>query len=115
MMPAAAVSSITGQDSAALRANSSLAALGVAGRTGKMSADQIDRAARDFESLFMAQMLESMFGESAGEDAFGSEDTNEVYKGLMMQEYGKIIAASGGIGIASHVRDTLLKLQESGS
>lgn len=113
MIPASAVSSITSQDSPYLRASSALATLGVAGKTHAMSDAQIDSAARDFESLFVAQMLESMFGESVGEDAFGSEDTNEVYKGMMMQEYGKIVAASGGIGIAQHVRTTLLKLQET--
>lgn len=113
MIPAATVTAVTNQDSPYLRANSALATLGVAAKA-KMNPEQIDKAAKDFESLFVSQMLESMFGESLGEEAFGSEDTNEVYKGLMMQEYGKIIAASGGIGIAPYVKSTLLKLQEVG-
>jgi flagellar protein FlgJ len=57
-------------------------------------------------------MVEQMFGESIGSDAFGSEDTDEVYKGLMVQEYGKMITQSGGIGIADYVKRELLKQQE---
>ncbi len=68
--------------------------------------------ARDFESMFVSQMVEQMFGESIGSDAFGTADTDEVYKGLMVQEYGKIITQSGGIGIADYVKRELLKQQE---
>ncbi len=77
-----------------------------------MSSDQAEAAAKDFESMFIGQMLEQMFGESQGEEAFGDKDTDEVYKSLMMDEYGKQIAKSGGIGIASYVTRELLKLQE---
>ena len=73
---------------------------------------QIDATAKDFESMFISQMLEQMFGDSQGSDAFGDEETSEVYKGLMVEEYGKQIAKAGGIGIASYVKTELLKLQE---
>ncbi len=79
---------------------------------GIQTANGADKAAKDFESMFVSQMLEHMFGESIGDDSFGDEESSEVYKGLMMQEYGKQIAASGGIGIASYVKRELLKLQE---
>lgn len=77
-----------------------------------ISGAQIDGAAQDFESLFISQMLEQMFGDSIGDDAFGDSETSEVYKGLMVQEYGKLIAKSGGIGVAPYVKNELLKLQE---
>lgn len=115
MIPAATVVSTASPESPYARANSALAALGANGKKGfHMSPEQIDKAAKDFESMFVAQMLEGMFGESLGEEAFGGADSDEVYKSLMLQEYGKIIAASGGIGIASHVKNELLKQQEIG-
>ena len=77
-----------------------------------MTADQAEVAAHDFESMFIAQMLEQMFGDSIGEEAFGDSDSNQVYKGLMLDAYGKEIAKSGGIGIADYVKKELLKLQE---
>ena len=77
-----------------------------------MDPQKAEATAHDFESLFISQMVEQMFGESIGSDAFGSEDTDEVYKGLMVQEYGKMITQSGGIGIADYVKRELLKQQE---
>ncbi len=77
-----------------------------------MTPDKAEAAAKDFESLFITQMLENMFDESSGEEAFGSKDTNDVYKGLLMEQYGKLISRAGGIGIASYVKQELLKQQE---
>ena len=71
-----------------------------------------DAAAKDFEALFISQMVENMFGDSVGSEAFGSEESDEVYKGLMVQEYGKMIVNAGGIGIADYVKRELLKQQE---
>jgi len=83
------------------------------GQIGAMSNDQIDQVSKDFEALFIGQMLEPMFdGDSIGAEAFGDSQSNDVYKGLMMDEYGKQIARSGGIGIADYVKKELLKLQE---
>lgn len=71
-----------------------------------------DKAAQDFESLFISQMIEQMFGESLGDDFFGSDESSDVYKQLMVDQYGKQISASGGIGIADYVKRELLKMQE---
>lgn len=77
-----------------------------------MTSEQVDKVAKDFESMFISQMTEQMFGESSGETAFGTSDTDEVYKGLMVQEYGKMITKAGGMGIADYVKRELLKTQE---
>ncbi|MEZ5691688.1 MAG: rod-binding protein [Rickettsiales bacterium] len=76
------------------------------------SEQKIDALARDFEAVFISQMMDKMFGESIGTDAFGSKESDEIYKGLMVQEYGKLIVKSGGIGIADYVKRELLHLQE---
>jgi flagellar protein FlgJ len=84
------------------------------GQVGHMSNDQIDKVANDFESMFIGQMLEPMFeGDSIGESAFGDSTSGDVYKSLMMDEYGKQITRAGGIGIADFVKKELLKLQET--
>lgn len=98
-----------------LTSNSRLEAsarLTAAGTVKKMDSAQIDQAAQDFESMFIGQMMEQMFGESLGDELFGDQETNDVYKGLMMEEYGKQITRAGGIGIADYVKRELLKLQE---
>ena len=66
----------------------------------KMTPEQMEQVAKDFESLFISQMMEQMFDdESLGTDLFGDKQTSEIYKGLMLEEYGDIISESGGIGI----------------
>jgi Rod binding domain-containing protein len=77
-----------------------------------MSASQIDKVSKDFESLFIGMMLEHMFGDSVGTEAFGDKESSDIYKGLMTENYGKAIAQAGGIGVASYVKTELLKLQE---
>lgn len=77
-----------------------------------MTPAQIDKVSSDFESMFVSQMLDQMFGDSLGAEAFGDSESSEVYKGMMVEQYGKQIARSGGIGIASYVKQELLKLQE---
>ncbi|MGE0754468.1 MAG: rod-binding protein [Alphaproteobacteria bacterium] len=76
---------------------------------------QAQKAAEDFEALFISQMLTHMFGESLGNEFFGSEETSEIYRGLMADEYAKKLTQSGGIGVADYVKKELLKLQEVSS
>ncbi len=81
-------------------------------RVKTMSHGQIEQTAKDFESMFITQMLEPMFGESLGTDLFGDEQSSDIYKGMMMEQFGKEITRSGGIGIADYVKRELLRLQE---
>lgn len=85
---------------------------GLASRVAHMDEKQVDAVAQNFESMFVGQMLEQMAGDSLGSEAFGDAETNDVYKGMMMDEYGKVIARAGGIGIAPYIKKELLKLQE---
>ena len=78
-----------------------------------MTPQQAEAAGKDFESMFLSQMLEQMFGDSIGDDAFGDADSSDVYKSMMVDAYGKEISRSGGIGIADYVKKELLKLQET--
>ena len=85
---------------------------GMFGNVGAMSTGQIDAVSKDFESMFISQMTEQMFGDSQGSEAFGNEESSSVYQSMMADEYGKQISRSGGIGIADYVKQELLKLQE---
>jgi len=73
----------------------------------------VDKVSKDFESVFISQMMESMFGDSSGDEAFGSTETNDIYKGMMMDQYGKEIVKAGGIGIAAYVKAELIKQQQA--
>ena len=72
----------------------------------------IHKAAQEFESVFLGQMMAPMFEGLGEDDPFGGGPSAKVYRSMMVQEYGKVIARSGGIGIAEAVEREILKLQE---
>jgi Rod binding domain-containing protein len=42
----------------------------------------------------------------------GDDSANSIYKSMLVEEYGKTLAKSGGFGIADHVTRQLLQAQE---
>lgn len=75
---------------------------------------KIDAAAQDFEAVFLAQMMEHMFSTLEVNPLFGGGEGEETFRSLLVDEYGKLMARAGGIGIADHVKRELLRLQEVG-
>lgn len=75
---------------------------------------KIEDSAREFEAVFLSEMLKPMFAEvNKSDPLFGGGHGEEVFNGFLVQEYGKLMAARGGIGIADHVKAELLKIQEA--
>jgi len=72
----------------------------------------IDKSAEDFEAVFLSQMLESMFKGIKTDGPFGGGHAEEMMRSFMLQEYGKVMVAGGGIGIADAVKRELLHAQE---
>jgi Rod binding domain-containing protein len=75
----------------------------------------IENKAQEFEGVFLAQMLGQMFEGISTEGPFGGGQGEQMFRSLMMDEYGKQIAKQGGIGIATSVTRELLKQQEAAS
>jgi Rod binding domain-containing protein len=69
-------------------------------------------AAEDFEAFFLSQVFEQMFAGVEPDPMFGGGEGESVFRSLMLQEYGKAVARTGGIGIADAVQKEILKLQE---
>lgn len=86
--------------------------MALSGKGHRMTDAQMNAVAKDFESMFISQMMGAMFSDDTLGDMFGDQQTKEVYRGMMMEEYGKKITEVGGIGIASFVKKELLALQE---
>lgn len=70
------------------------------------------QAAEEFEAVFLAQMLGPMFDNLETDGMFGGGSSEKIYRSLLVQEYGKSIAKTGGIGISDAVQSEILKLQE---
>lgn len=71
-----------------------------------------DAAAQNFEAFFLARMLDQMFEGVETGGLFGGGQGERVWRSMLNQEYGKVIAKQGGVGIADMVKAEILKLQE---
>jgi peptidoglycan hydrolase FlgJ len=71
------------------------------------------KAAEDFESFFVSQSFENMFSGVGADQMFGGGSAETVYRSMLLQEYGKVTARNGGIGIADAVQKEMLRLQEN--
>jgi flagellar protein FlgJ len=74
--------------------------------------DRTEAAAKDFEAVFLTQMMQSMFAGLGDEGPMGGGEAMGTYRSMLADEYGKTIAASGGIGLADHVRRELIAAQQ---
>lgn len=69
-------------------------------------------AAESFEAQFLAQMLGHMFTGISTDGPFGGGRSEEIWRSQMIDQYGQLIARSGGVGIADHVLAEILRVQE---
>ncbi len=68
-------------------------------------------AAQNFEAMFLNSMFQQMFTGIDGDGPFGGSGALKVWRSFLTDQYAKTFAKAGGIGIASHVYDALLKQQ----
>lgn len=85
---------------------SSFRANGSVGATGGKS------PAEKFEALVLHQFVETMLPDDAG-DVFGKGATGEIWKSMLAEQVANQMAASGGIGIADLMSDTLKRGTEA--
>lgn len=101
----------------ALTANSPLSLVDSLRRGAAPTIDPKDMAkakaaAEDFEAFFVSHAFEDMFAGMDTDPMFGGGEAEQMFRSFLLQEYGKKVAASGGIGVSSMVQQQLLQLQE---
>lgn len=81
--------------------------------TATGNAAAASKSAKEFESVFISQFLGSMFSGIPTDGPFGGGEGEEMFRSMMVNEYGKSIEARGGFGLANAVTRQLLKHQET--
>ncbi len=72
---------------------------------------QVTAAAKDFEAMFMSQMLQPMWEGVNVDGQFGGGHGEQVMRSLLVQEYGKAMATGGGFGLADSIKAEMIRLQ----
>lgn len=75
--------------------------------TARAAADTTDaeilRAAREFESMFLAEMLAPMFEALDTEGLGGGGMGERMFRPMLVERYAQSIAQAGGVGVADYI------------
>ncbi|ABS64164.1 hypothetical protein Plav_2555 [Parvibaculum lavamentivorans DS-1] len=86
--------------------------------TGKPAAKDEARDARiwetaqDFEAQFVSTLFQSMYEGVGEDDPFSGGPGETMFRSMLVDQYGRQMAQSGGIGIADAVYREMLQMQE---
>ena len=80
--------------------------------TATGNAATASKASKEYESVFISQFLGSMFSGISADGPTGGGEGEEMFRSLMIDQYGKSMEQRGGFGLASALQRQLLKHQE---
>lgn len=84
------------------------------GLTGKNNMAAVDKAAQDFEAVFIGEFIGAMFEGVKTDGPFGGGPGEGIFRSLMIEQYSKTVAANGGFGLSDAVKREILHMQEKG-
>lgn len=71
----------------------------------------IKKAADEFESMVLSQMLAPMFEALDTKGMFGGGQGEEMFRPMLIEQYAKGIAKAGGIGLSASVAREMMAMQ----
>jgi len=94
-------------------ANSDLAMHKVKSTLNEKKLQDIDAAAKDFEAMFIGEMLAPMFDTVQTDEVSGGGQGEDTWKGMLVEEYAKQIVKTGGIGLSDDIKAKMIEMQEA--
>ncbi len=92
---------------------SAFASKAYAGMDKDAVAKKAHAVAADFESVYVADAFKAMFKDVSVDPLNGkSDNSNETWRDMMIDQYAKDFVKKGGIGIADGIAAELIKIQE---
>lgn len=77
--------------------------------------EKIRQAVEEFEAFFISQTFEQMYSTVPVNETFGGGNAEKIFRSMLIDEYGKMTAKSGGIGLTDQIMTQLLRQQENDS
>ena len=68
-------------------------------------------AAKEFEAVFLSQMISHMFEGVGTDPVFGGGHSEDMFRTMMVQEYGKQMAKGQGVGISDQLQKMMIQMQ----
>jgi len=77
------------------------------------SEEEARQVAEDFEAFFLSQMVEAMFKGVGENNEFTGGAGESAFSGLLHEEYARVMAGTGGLGLSDNLTNEILRYQES--
>ncbi len=90
----------------------STAAMQGLGQAAKTADPKTAAAAKDFEAVFLSEMFSHMFEGLNVDPMFGGGQGEKMFRGMLVQQYGKMMAQGHGIGISDQLQKMMIQMQE---
>ena len=79
--------------------------------TDQQRAD-MEKVAVEFEANFLAEMLK-FGGQDDSRETFGGGAGEDAFSGFLVREQASMMAKGGGIGLAAHIFESLIRTAEN--
>ncbi|MFH1157928.1 MAG: rod-binding protein [Pseudomonadota bacterium] len=82
---------------------------------GSLSPQQLERtkaAAEDFEAVFLSEMMSHMFEGVGTDPVFGGGAGEDIFRGMLVQEYGRQMTKGHGVGISDQLQKVMIQMQQ---
>lgn len=87
----------------------------IAARAGKLDEKtlaKIDEASKEYEAVFLTEMLNHMFKDISFDPMNGDKSAaQDIYKQHLVKEYASMLTENGGVGLAKDIRSQLIEIQ----
>ena len=74
--------------------------------------EKVKATAKNFEAMYVQEMMQHMWDGIETDGPFGGGKGEEVFRSLMIEQYGKLVADSGQTKIAAQLSREMLRMQE---
>ncbi len=73
----------------------------------QVSKKKAEAAAKDMEGVFLAVMMEPLFPKGNESNLYGGGKSSDIFRSMVLQQYGKNFADAGGIGLKKGIMKQL--------
>ena len=74
---------------------------------------KIKKAAGEFESMVLSQLLAPMFNSLNADGLFGGGSAERMFRPMLVDQYAKGMSKAGGLGLADAVAREMMRLQSA--
>ena len=80
--------------------------------TAPSNLKKIEETSKEFEGMFISEMMNHMFEGIETDPMFGGGHGEDMFRSMMIGEYGKMISQGPGIGISTEIKRAMIDIQQ---